>query len=268
MSDGHLLFFYQSTRDVFGSWFIHIKRQMSFYGRHCLPGTACQQRCRSHSKFSGVCYISRTFLLSSLVYNRFGLWLLQLKSSMTAFISNFEIEMLLHLLIQLHKIVTFSLFFLFWSPFWVHILPSLLVDPNDWCLLRFRRNLSSGYQYGREISFNHISCVLNCNDVRSNVQGPLIYVFPINLTQTFWLDSIWESQDSSILAVKFAIQKFHENNYPCTNVKKQIDIVRDLNNCMRIAWIIFTYIQYSSSLWCTRPRASHRKNVTSNHALY
>ena len=35
--------FLRTARDVFGSRFAHIKRQMSFYGRHRHPGTACRE---------------------------------------------------------------------------------------------------------------------------------------------------------------------------------------------------------------------------------
>lgn len=35
--------FLRPARDVFGSRFAHIKRQMSFYGRHRHPGTACRE---------------------------------------------------------------------------------------------------------------------------------------------------------------------------------------------------------------------------------
>lgn len=35
--------FLRTARDVFGSRFAHIKRQMSFYGPHRHPGTACRE---------------------------------------------------------------------------------------------------------------------------------------------------------------------------------------------------------------------------------
>lgn len=49
--------FLRSTR-AFGSRFDHIKRQMSFYGGHCHPGTACRE------SPSPVSY-ARTFLVAN-----------------------------------------------------------------------------------------------------------------------------------------------------------------------------------------------------------
>lgn len=61
---GSFCFSTAGSRDAFGSRFDHIKRQMSFYGGHCHPGTACRE--------SPVSY-ARTFLVpdeSSLRYGR------------------------------------------------------------------------------------------------------------------------------------------------------------------------------------------------------
>lgn len=40
---GSFCFSTAGSRDAFGSRFDHIKRQMSFYGDHCHPGTACRE---------------------------------------------------------------------------------------------------------------------------------------------------------------------------------------------------------------------------------
>lgn len=52
---GSFCFSTSESRDAFGSRVYHIKRQMSFYGCHCHPGTACRE--------SPVSY-ARTFLVA------------------------------------------------------------------------------------------------------------------------------------------------------------------------------------------------------------
>lgn len=58
---GSFCFSTAGSRDAFGSRFDHIKRQMSFYGGHRHPWTACRER-RGEPQESGVSY-ARTFLV-------------------------------------------------------------------------------------------------------------------------------------------------------------------------------------------------------------